>query len=604
VPGKFDRAIRLDGDMGVDFTEQMNFERNQPFSISLWVNVLKSGEKGPIYSRTSGDLDGWRGYYCELNKDQTISIKLNHVFPDNCINLQTIQKLTPKQWHHLTLTYDGSSKAGGVKFYINGKEAAVTVVTDNLKQSILFSKGKFKPYNMANFKLGRELRASLANVALDELQVYTRQLSALEVSQLAGQTGLIAKLLQTPATQLTSAQQEQLFEYYLLAFDEQYAAVQKQLSEARGKENDLLTEQEEVMVFKELKKPRATFILDRGVYDAPTERVYPGTPESILAFDKNLPKNRLGLSKWLLSEKQPLFSRVVVNRFWQQCFGQGIVRTSDDFGNQGEMPTHAELLDWLAVRFRESNWNVKALLKEMVMSATYRQSSVPTPQNKAQDPDNKLLSRAPAYRLSAEMIRDNALAASGLLARKIGGKSVHPYQPAGVWEALAVRNVTKYEQGKGEDLYRRSLYTVWKRSSPNPAMINFDVPDRYACTVRRQKTSTPLQALVLMNDVQYIEAARVLGERMMQAGGSKPEDRITYAFRALTSRRPLKEELNILLDLYQQEYTDFSKTPGRAAKLLQEGEYAADKTLPANELATCAVVASTLMNFDEFMMKR
>lgn len=604
VPGKFGQAIRLDGDMGINFTEQMNFERNQPFSIGLWVNVLKAGEKGPLYSRTSGDLDGWRGYYCELNKDQTISIKLNHVFPANCINLQTTQKLTPKQWHQLTLTYNGSSKASGVKFYIDGQETKLKVVTDNLKQSILYAKGKFKPYNMANFKIGSELRASVANMAFDELQVYTRTLAGLEVKQLAEPNNLIANLLATPPAKLTPAQKKQLFEYYLVAHDKSYAAIQQKLAEARGKENEVLTEQDEIMIYKELPQPRATFILDRGVYDAPKERVFPNTPESILAFDKSLPKNRLGLSKWLLSSKQPLFARVVVNRFWQQCFGQGIVKTADDFGNQGEMPTHAELLDWLAIRFRENNWNVKALLKEMVMSATYRQTSVASSPNKNQDPDNVLLTRAPAYRMSAEMIRDNALAASGLLVRQVGGKSVHPYQPAGVWEALAVRNVTKYVQGTGDDLYRRSLYTVWKRSSPNPAMINFDVPDRYACTVRRQKTSTPLQALVLMNDVQYVEASRVLGERMVREGGATPEARIIYAFRALTSRPPIKEELAILLDLYHQEYTDFKKSPVRAVKLLQEGEYTIAKDLPASEVATCAVIANTLMNFDEFVTKR
>jgi hypothetical protein len=291
-------------------------------------------------------------------------------------------------------------------------------------------------------------------------------------------------------------------------------------------------------------------------------------------------------------------------RFWQQCFGQGIVKTAEDFGNQGDLPTHPELLDYLAVTFRESGWNVKALLKMMVMSATYRQASVPTAQNKARDPDNLFFSRAPTYRLSAEMIRDNALAASGLLVRKVGGKSVSPYQPSGVWEALAVRNAVKYEQGHGEDLYRRSVYTVWKRSSPHPAMINFDVPDRYACNIRRQKTSTPLQALVLLNDVQFVEAARVLGERIVAEGGQTPEQRITFAFRSLTSRYPRPDEMEILLNLYQEERADFIKNPARAEKLLSEGEYPRNPNLKATEVAPYAVVVNTLMNFDEFLFKR
>jgi hypothetical protein len=610
IPGKFGKALLMKGDMAVTFNEHMNFERNEPFSIALWVNVRQAGEKGPLFSRTSGDLDGWRGYYGELNADQTVSIKLNHVFPDNCIHIRTNRKLTPSQWHHLVLTYDGSSKATGLALYRDGEKEPLKVITDNLRQSILFSKDRIKPYNFANFKLGSELRASIANVAFDELLVYNRPLAALEIKQLFTHTDAIGPLLTTPASQLTASQKAQLFEYYVLTTDEQYAKNQVALKTARGRENDILTDQDELMVYKELKTPRPTFLLDRGVYDAPKERVYPNTPESILPFDQRYPKNRLGLSQWLLSDDQPLFARVAVNRFWQQCFGQGLTKTADDFGNQGELPTHLELLDWLAIRFREGNgqpasrWNVKELLKTIVMSATYRQSSLPGRQTKELDPDNRLLTRAPSYRMSAEMIRDNALTASGLLVKKVGGKSVHPYQPDGVWEALAVRNVTKYNQGVGDDLYRRSLYTVWKRSSPNPAMITFDVPDRYACTVRRQKTSTPLQSLVLLNDVQYVEAGRMLAERMLREGGSRPEDWITYAFRSLTSRRPRPDELRILLNLYQQQYTDFQKNPARAKSLLTEGEHVASKTLPVTELATCAVLANALMNFDEFTIKR
>jgi cytochrome c553 len=603
VAGKFGKAVQLDGDMSVDFNEHFTTDRNQPISISTWVNVLKPGEKGPLFSRTNGELDGWRGYVVDLNEDQTITIRFSHVFPDNAIHLQTKQKLAPKQWNHLVLTYDGSSKAKGIKLYINGSEAPLIVITDNLKQSIQFAINKTN-WGIQSFKLGRAGNTTISHVAYDELKVYKRQLSELEIDQLSGKAGSIGTLLATPVTQLTAAQINQLLEYYLLAFDLEYAKAQQELIKVRGEENDLLTDQEKVMVYRERAKPRATFLLDRGVYDAPTERVQANTPENVLPFDESLPKNRLGLTKWLLSEKQPLFARVAVNRFWQQCFGQGIVRTSDDFGNQGDLPTHPELLDWLAVTFREKGWDVKDLLKTIVMSSTYRQASIPTKDNLAKDPDNLLFSRAPSYRMTSEMLRDNALAASGLLERKVGGKSVYPYQPAGVWEALAVRNAVTYEQGHGEDLYRRSIYTIWKRSSPHPAMINFDVPDRYACTVRRQNTSTPLQALVLMNDVQFVEAARVLGERMMREGGSTPEKRITYAFRALTSRHPREKEMDILLNLYQEEHADLRQDAARARQLLQEGEHPIDKTLNTVDLATCAVVASTLMNFDEFVFKR
>ena len=602
VPAKFGKGIQLDGDMNIQFSEHLTFERNQPFSISLWVHMLKDGEKGPLFSRTNGILDNWRGYSCNLNEDQTLSILLTHVYPANGIEVKTSQKLEPKKWQHLLLTYDGSSKAQGVKFYINGKEAALEVINDHLKQSMMLAKDSAN-WGIHNFKIGQD-HYSISNAVFDEFRAYNRKLSALEVKTLAGQDDVIKNFLLIPPAQLSTGQKEQLFEYYLLAYDPAYAKVQQQLSAIRGEENTLLTNQEEVMIYRERKGQRPTYLLERGEYDAPTEEVHAATPESILAFDEELPKNRLGLARWLLSDEQPLFARVTVNRFWQQFFGQGIVKTVEDFGNQGELPTHPELLDWMAVSFREDGWNVKDLLKTIVMSSTYRQSSIPTEQNLKGDPDNLLLSRAPSYRMSSEMIRDNALLASGLLVPKVGGKSVYPYQPDGVWEALAVRNAVKYEQGHGEDLYRRSIYTVWKRSSPHPAMTTFDVPDRYACTVRRQKTSTPLQALVLMNDVQLIEAARLLGERMMLEGGTSPLERISFAFRALTSRQPRKEEINILLNLYQEELADFEKEPERARNLLKEGEHPDNKKLPATELATCTVVASTLMNFDEFVVKR
>jgi hypothetical protein len=439
---------------------------------------------------------------------------------------------------------------------------------------------------------------------VDELVAYTRQLSAAEVRELSGEAGAIAALLRTPGTQRTPRQTEELFEYYRLNYDPHYARYLAQLTKLRDEENQLITDQPEVMIMQELAEARPTFILDRGEYDSPTTKVQPNTPAKLIAFDEQLPKNRLGLAKWLVSPQHPLFSRVTVNRLWAMCFGDGLVSTVEDFGNQGALPTHPELLDWLATHFAESGWDVKAFMKMLVMSSAYRQSSVPSLEATEKDPGNELLSRGPGFRLSAEMIRDNALAASGLLVPKIGGPSVYPYQPDGIWEALATRNKTKYEQGSGEDLYRRSLYTVWKRSSPPPSMLNFDAPDRYLCVVRRQKTATPLQSLVLMNDPQYVEAARKLAERMMREGGSSPENRITFAFKALTSRSPRPDEIAVLKRLYQEELTDFKENPDQALKLLRTGESERDKTLNASELAACTVIASTVMNFDEFVVKR
>ena len=355
----------------------------------------------------------------------------------------------------------------------------------------------------------------------------------------------------------------------------------------------------------ELPKPRPTFVLARGAYDAPTERVTPGTPRAIGDFPAKLPQNRLGLARWLLNPRHPLTSRVIVNRYWAMFFGRGLVATLADFGNQGRLPSHPQLLDWLATTFVDSGWNVKALQKRIVLSATYRQDSRLDTKRLEQDPANEWLGRGPSYRLAAEQIRDSALAASGLLVRTVGGPSVYPYQPPGLWEALATRNATKYEQGHGADLYRRSLYTVWKRSSPPPSAISFDAAERLFCTVNRQRTNTPLQSLVLLNDPQYLEASRVLAERMIVEGGAQPRDRITFAFRLLTSRRPDSQGARAARRAvlgHARRIRDATRR--RRSKLLSVGEYRRNRTLDPGEVAACTMVATTIMNFDEAVYKR
>jgi len=603
VEGKRGKARKFIGDAGMEFTEELNFDRHQPFSLSIWVNVLKEGEQGMIMGKSNGEFEGFRGYRLVLNKNNTLSVSLSYVWPANCIDLMTTNKLTTNRWHHVALTYDGSSQASGVQLFLDGREAPRTVLADNLHKSLLYGEKKTNWYKRP-FEMGTFFQGSIRNVAVDEFMAYSRQLAPAEVKELSGENGYISGLLRLPRTQRTDAQTRDLFGYYLLNFDQAYARQLAALTKLRDEENQLLTDQPEVMIMQERPVKLPTYLLDRGAYDAPKERVNPNTPAKLVAFDRKQPANRLGLARWLLDKNHPLTSRVTVNRFWAMCFGKGLVSTVDDFGNQGTMPTHPELLDFLAVQLMESGWDVKAFMKMLVTSATYRQSSVPSPPALAADPDNALLSRGPSFRLSAEQIRDNALAASGLLVRKIGGPSVYPYQPAGIWEALATRNATSYKQGEGDDLYRRSLYTVWKRSSPPPSMMNFDAPDRYLCVVKRQKTATPLQSLVLMNDPQFVEAARKLAERMMREGGDAPEARISYAYKALTSRAPRPGELNLLKQLYSEELTDFAKDPKKIKELLQTGASKWDTSLPPAELAACTMVATTVMNFDEFVMKR
>ncbi|HXT39337.1 MAG TPA: DUF1553 domain-containing protein, partial [Candidatus Angelobacter sp.] len=358
----------------------------------------------------------------------------------------------------------------------------------------------------------------------------------------------------------------------------------------------------EIMAMDELPTPKPAYILKRGAYDAHGEQVSADTPKVLPPFPANAPRNRLGLAQWLLSPENPLVARVTVNRAWQMMFGRGIVETSDNFGAQGAVPTHPELLDWLARDFMTSGWNYKVLLKKIAMSATYRQSSKAGPELIGRDPDNKLLARGPARRLTAEMLRDEALAVSRLLAGKIGGPSVKPYQPPGLWE-IAMGN-PKYEQSRGDDLHRRSLYTFWKRTVPPPTMIAFDAPQRNVCIVRRQSTSTPLQALALLNDTQIVEAARFVSERMLKEGGNTLADQIAWAFRLVTSRRPTPQEITVLKRLFQEQHDLFAGDQQAAAKLLAVGEQPNNPALPPVDLAAGTVLAEALLNHDEAVMRR
>ena len=603
IKGVIGNGLLLRGECGIDFHKSLDFERNQPFSVSIWINLLKAGEHGPIFNSTNGEFDGLRGYRCWLLKDGTLQVSFSYVWPANCIDFITIDKITPKKWQNITLTYDGSSKASGVKIYLEGKEMKANLLTDNLTKSITYGEKKTHWVDMP-LMIGKEFRETTDNLAIDEFKVYARQLAPIEVEGIAKNKEQVSSILKMTKKDWTQQQYLSLFEYYQLNFDPYFDVYARNLIKLRAKETELLTDIREVMVMSELKIPRKTFILNRGSYDSPTTEVGVGVINRILPFDDNLPKNRLGLTQWLLDEHNPLFARVVVNRFWQNYFGYGLSRTADDFGNQGEMPSHPELLDWLATQFRTSKWDVKAMQKLIVMSATYQQSSFKRQDLMEIDAENSLLARGPSYRYSHEQIRDAVLEGSGLLVHKIGGPSVYPYQPVGIWEALATRNATTYKQSHGDSLYRRGLYTIWKRSSPPPSAITFDSPERYFCVVKRQKTSTPLQSLVMMNDPQYNEAARKLAERMMREGGNTQEGRITFAYKAMESRYPRKEEVNILKEMYQEELLDIQKNPNRVKELLSVGESVIDKTLNQNELAANTVLAMTLINFDGTVIKR
>jgi hypothetical protein len=604
IPGKVEKALRLENEQSVNYTEKLLFDRFEPFSISIWLNLLDRAANGIVLGTVmNGMIDGYRGYCVQLNPDRTLSVIFAHSYPANGIEMKSREKITPGQWKHLVLTYDGSSSAKGISVYADGQRLGFTVLNDQLERSLLYTFGEnYLLKTQQAFRIGSRIQASIKGVAVDEFSAYNRVLSRAEIQYLGGDKQAVQQMI--AAVSPTPQQRELRAEWYRLTSDRAYAETQAALRSLRESENRILSTQLEVMIYRETQSPRASFVLNRGAYEAPGEKVSADVPHKLPPLAKGLPRNRLGLAQWLLSDEHPLFARVTVNRYWQMMFGRGLVNSSDDFGNQGALPTHPELLDWLSFRFRQ-HWNTKALLKEMVMSATYRQSSVPSRASLEKDPDNLLLSRYPTYRMSAEIVRDNVLAGAGLLNRTVGGKSVKIYQPDGIWEALGNGNVinSRYVQDHGKDLYRRSMYTFWKRNAPHPAMVNFDSPDRFSCVIKRQKTSTPLQSLVTLNDPQFFEAARVLAQRGMEKG-LKNDAMVDFIFQSLISRRARSDEKTIMAEMYKNALGRYSDKPAKARQVLSVGEYPVPMGLPAAETAAWALVASTVMNFDEAIVKR
>lgn len=585
------------------------FEKTESFSIGVWVKPEKKDDYAEILGNAGTKNPYWRGYEVFLDSVNRISIRLTHALPHNYIQVTTADAIPLKEWSHFMLTYDGSGKASGLNVYLNGMPARVTVDFDNLYKSIIPVNKGFQREERP-IRVARSYRAftgdnGIFDGSIDDIRIYHRKLTYAEVARVYGIDPL-SEALATPIANRSKAQQEIIADYYLNLHDRNFNETLNRLSDLRKEELALMETVQEVMVMKEMTTPRKTFMLHRGVWDARGEEVHAGTPVGVMSFGEDLPANRLGLAKWIVDERNPLFSRVTVNRYWMQYFGNGIVRTPDDFGNQGALPTHPELLDWLALHFMQSEWDVKAFQKMIVMSATYQQSSNVDEELLKRDPSNELLARGPSYRLPAEMIRDNALAAGGLLVRKIGGPSVKPYQPEGLWEEKGEFShfLLTYQPDKGEGLYRRSLYTFWRRTSPPPSMLVFDAGSRYLCAVERQTTNSPQQALVLLNDPQYVETSRVIAEQMMKEGGTNPQDRISHAFRLLTSRKPTGEELQLLIRLYDEEVANYKRDMKSAVELLSVGEHARDRSLDVVTLAANTVVANVIMNHDASYTKR
>ncbi|SDH24714.1 Planctomycete cytochrome C [Dyadobacter soli] len=595
-PGVKGNAYFLSDYNSIKFGNNIGWhERTEPFSVELWIKPNTVYPDAGIFYHCEDLRLGYKGYLLRLENNK-LQFIIAHSYPQNAIQVSTLAPVPAKQWTKVTVTYDGSSKAAGAKIYVNGEAAKTAVDVDNLYKGILYEKD-IHTYGFQGFMVGqRNLLIPFKDGGIDELKIYDKALSALEILYNHNPE----KAAEMLKTQASAGQRAMVKDFYNARFNAKAIALRDSLKARMDEQNKLINSIPELMVMGDLPKPRPTYLLTRGAYNAPGKRVTPGALDAVMPFEGKFQQNRLGLARWVFDRNNPLTARVFVNRIWQMHFGNGIVRSSADFGNQGNLPSHPELLDWLAVDFIDSGWNIKRLHKLIMLSATYRQSSKVSPELREKDPENALLARGARFRFTAEMIRDNALAISGILVDKIGGKSVYPYQPAGLWDELSDKVWRyKYQQEPGDGLYRRSLYTIWKRTSPPPSMLIFDAPERGECVARRRSTSTPLQALVLLNDPQYVEAARALAEKVLHEcknGGLNATD---LAFRLITGRKPDRTEQRILTGFYTDELNRFRAQPAQALEYLRTGERKWDTTLPPADIAALATVSSSIMNTDE-----
>jgi hypothetical protein len=441
---------------------------------------------------------------------------------------------------------------------------------------------------------------------VDDLRVYSRALREDELTAAAGGDP-IQDILAAPAKNRTPDDNKTLLARYLGSQDKAFKDLVAAKAKLEKQRADLNRKPVTSMIMQDNPpdKMRMTYVLDRGAYDSPKkeEVIRPAVPKALPPLPKGAPANRLGLAQWLTQPSHPLTARVAVNRYWMMLFGEGLVRSVGDFGGQSTPPTHPGLLDWLAVDFMESGWDVKRMLKQLVTSKTYRRSSKIESMHREKDSENELLARAPRFRLQGEFIRDHALAVSGLLNPMVGGPGVKPYQPANIWNEVSLNGGLRYKQDQGDKLYRRSMYTYWKRSSPMPNMLIFDSPSREKCVIQRQRTNTPLQALVTLNDPQFLEAARAFAERLLKSGKSDPAARIDLAYRYATARLATGREVEILTQLYQKNLARFQSSPETAKEFLKVGESPRDESLDSSEHAAWMVVAQTIMNLDESLTR-
>jgi mono/diheme cytochrome c family protein len=613
VDGRLGRALKFDGRTHLDLGPLVTFERANAFSYGAWVRVADDGAilswMGPGPARRGLDL---------FANDGRFEVHLAHHFPDDAIKVKTRRKFEGANWRHLLATYDGSGKAAGIKLYVDGQPRELEVEKDALQGSIA---------HPGPWRIGSREGDGFFTGQIDDVRIHDRELTGEDAQLLAFQGYL--PILQQSRGQRTDDDRADLQRFYRENHAIDYLRAEKALAEARRGKNDLITAIPTTMVMEEMDPPRDTFLLVRGDFLTKGERVFPATPEFLppirpariqntpdrltVAFAEVPPgpdwtPTRLDLAAWLFDPRHPLTARVTVNRYWAMFFGAGLLNTLNDFGAQGEWPSHPELLDWLAVRFRNGDpaatppvapWDIKALVRLIVTSRAYRQSPVVEPHKLERDPYNRLLARGPRLPLDAEFIRDNALAVAGLLNPKIGGPSVKPYQPPGIWDGTD----SVFVQDHGEDLYRRGLYVFWRRSAHYPSFAAFDAPNREVCTFLRQRTQTPLQSLVLMNDPAFVECARGLAQRVLREEPGDLHRRLTRAFRLALGRQPASDEIDTLRRAYEQQLAGFQTDQKAAELLLQIGETPVPQDLDKVELSALTAVANVLLNLNETITK-
>jgi hypothetical protein len=593
VPGKHGQALLFTGDDPLALGNHGVTSQEDAFSVAFWLKPGEISKRSLVFHNSSGADPGYNGFEL-LMEDGKLRWMVAREWPGNCIAVRSGHELAPDEWTHVVVSYDGSSKAAGLKISLNGREVPVEVLRDQLTRNC---------GSASAFTFGERFRDSgLRGGVVDEIRIFTRPVTTLEILALYQNKPLADVLSAAPRDEAGMAT---LRGYYFSAIDPELRTATADLKKLRQALTQTIDGVPELPVMKEMAEPRPAKVLARGDYQHPEGNPLPrNTPGFLPPFPKNQPVNRLGLARWLTEPNHPLTARVQVNRMWQHFFGRGLVSTSENFGSQGETPSHPELLDWLARDFISHGWDTKRLCRQIVLSATYGQDSKASVELRRKDPANILLARGPAKRLSGEELRDQALALSGLLQSSVGGPPARPYLPESAYWKVLNSFLPDYKRDEAPGIYRRSLYTFWRRTAPPPGMLALDVPGRDVCTVRRQQTNTPLQPLVMLNDPQFVEASRGLAIRMMTEGGAEFPSRAGWVFREIVGRDATTAERTLLAELHESQLEIFARDPKQAETFLKVGDLTAPTEIPAIELAAATVVANAILNLDEAITLR